>query len=154
MGWIIAVVILPSCVCAAWLVVRRPLRQVFEEVGVDQAKILFHRRREWLEAGFLSAISRLDPIERVRWEEARWLDPVTWARDHKSRYLIALVEVQFPGEVMDLDAASSAGHATAIFEYRRGRWVAEGVRLQATRPADVFHQPGRFEPLARPPIRG
>jgi hypothetical protein len=150
MGWIIAVVILPLCFVAAWLIVRKPLRKVVEEMGVDQARLTFHQRREWLEAGFLSSIAKLDPIERLRWENAHWHDQVHWARDHQTRRLLALVEIHFDFDPFDGSSDGLTNHATALFEYRKGRWFADGKRLDATRPDEAFRQLGRFEPVARP----
>ena len=95
MGWIIWGVVLPACLVAAWLIVRRPLRQVVEELHVDQARLLFRQQREWLEARFLKALGKLDPIERLRWEDAHWHDEVLWARDNQTRRLLALVGIHF-----------------------------------------------------------
>ena len=145
MGWIIGAVILPACLVTAWLIVRRPLRRVVEELGVDQARLSFRRQREWLEARFLTALGRVDPIERLRWEGANWHNQVHWARDNQTRQLLALVEVAFETDPLD-----QAGHATALFEYRRGRWIADGKRIDATRPDEAFLHLGRFRPVAPP----
>ena len=151
MGWIIWGVVLPSCLVAAWLIVRKPLRQVVEELHVDQARLLFRQQREWLEARFLKAMGKVDPIERLRWEDANWHDEVIWARDNQTRRLLALVEIHFDPAPDDEDAPeSTAQHATALFEYRRGRWIADGKRLDATRPVDAMVRHGRFEPVAPP----
>lgn len=151
MGWIIWGVILPSCLVAAWLIVRRPLRQVVEEMHVDQARLLFRQRREWLEARFLDALGAIDPIERLRWEGARWHDEVHWARDSQTRRLLALVEIHFEPDPFDDALRPHAPHATALFEYRKGRWFADGKRLDATRPEDALVRHGRFEKVAPPP---
>jgi hypothetical protein len=153
MGWIIWGIVLPSCVVAAWLIVRKPLRQVVEELSVDQARLLFHQQREWLEARFLTALGRLDPIERLRWENARWSDLVHWARDHQTRRLLALVEIHFETDSFDTSLESVADHATALFEYRKGRWFADGKRLDATRPDEAFLHHDRFEPVSPPQRR-
>lgn len=153
MGWIIWGVILPTCLLVAWLIVRRPLRQVVEELHVDQARLLFRQQREWLEARFLKAMGKLDPIERLRWEEARWHDEVLWARDIQTRRFLALVEVHFDPDPFDPTDGLHARHATALFEFRGGRWSADGKRLDATRPADALTRHGRFEPVAPPPRR-
>jgi hypothetical protein len=153
MGWIIWGVVLPSCAVAAWLIVRKPLRQVVEELHVDQARLLFRQQREWLEARFLKALGRLDPIERLRWEDANWHDEVVWARDNQTRRLLALVEIHFDPDPDDESPDSVTRHATALFEYRRGRWVADGKRLDATRPVDAMVRHGRFEPVAPPQRR-
>jgi hypothetical protein len=153
MGWIIWGVVLPTCLIAAWLIVRRPLRQVVEELHVDQARLLFRQQREWLEARFLKAMGKADPIERLRWEDANWHDEVLWARDNQTRRLLALVEIHFDPDPDDDVPDSTAMHATALFEYRRGRWVADGKRLDATRPVEAMVRHGRFEPVAPPQRR-
>jgi hypothetical protein len=150
MGWIIWGFVLPSCVVAAWLIVLNPLRQVLEELCVDQARLGFHQQREWLEARFLSALGKVDPIERLRWENAQWQDQVHWARDHQTRRLLALVEVQFEVNPYETSTEPLVSHATALFEYRKGRWFADGKRLDATHPDEVFQWMGRFEPVLRP----
>jgi len=156
MGWIIWGVILPSCLVAAWLIVSRPLRQVIEELRVEQARLLFRQRREWLEAHFLGALGKLDPVERHRWEEARWQDEVHWARDNQTHRLLAFVEIRFDaGPASDDDEPGPiARHATALFEYRKGRWFADGKRLDATLPGEALLRPGRFERVAPSPRRG
>ena len=153
MGWIIWGLVLPTCLVAAWLIVRNPLRQVLEELSVDQARLAFRQQREWLEARFLSALGKVDPIERLRWENARWHDQVHWARDHQTRRLLALVEIHFETDPFDTSPEPIAGHATALFEYRKGRWFADGKRLDATRPDEVLQRPGRFQPLGPPQRR-
>ncbi len=147
MGWIIWGVVLPSCGVAAWLIVRRPLRQVVEELHVDQARALFRQQREWLEARFLTTMGGLDPIERLRWEDAHWHDEVLWARDNQTRRFLALVEVHFESGP---PSVPHRRHATALFEYRRGRWIADGKSLDATRPVEALVRHGRFEPVAPP----
>ncbi len=150
MGWIIAGVVLPSCVIAAWFILRKSLRHMIEEMGVDQARLVFHQRREWLEAAFLTSLAKLDPVERLRWESARWHNQVHWARDNQTRRLLALVEIHFEeAEPFESSSDSLANHATALFEYRRGQWFADGKRLDATRPDEVLQQLGRFQPLVR-----
>jgi hypothetical protein len=153
MGWIIAGVILPSCLVAAWLIVRKPLRQVVEELGVDQARLTFHQSREWLEARFLTALAKIDPMERLRWENAHWHNQVHWARDNQTRRLLALVEIHFEFDPFDNSGDPLGNHATALFEYRKGRWFADGKRIDATRPDEAFQRLGRFEPVAKPQRR-
>ena len=115
MGWIIWGIILPSCLVAAWLIVRNPLRLVFEDLRIDKAHLRFRQQREWLEVRFLKALGKVDPIERLRWEDARWHDQVHWARDSQTRRLLALVEVHFEAAPFDSPPGPLAGHATALF---------------------------------------
>ena len=150
MGWIIWGIVLPSCLVAAWLIARKPLRQVVEELSFDQGRMQFRQQREWLEARFLTALGKLDPIERLRWEGAQWHDQVHWARDNQTRRLLALVEIHFEPDPFDTSPEPIAGHATALFEYRKGRWTADGKRLDATRPDEAFLRHARFEPVSPP----
>jgi hypothetical protein len=126
------------------LILRRPLRQIAEDMHVDHARVLFHQQREWLEARFISALNRADPVEGERWESAHWHDEVVWARDRQTRHLLALVCVHF--EPAPFELSSSPKHATVLFEFRKGRWCAEGKRLDKTRPHEAIGRNQRFEP--------
>ena len=143
MEWLIWAGLLPGCVLAAVLIARRPARQVWEEMHVDRARVLFRQRREWLEARFVGALLRADAAEGHRWEDARWHDEIVWARDRQSRRLLALIGVHF--EPDPLDDPPFPHHATALFEFRKGRWHAEGKRLDEIRPDEAFLRLHRFE---------
>ena len=145
MGWLIWAVILPVCLVVGIFLLHRPLRLFFEDLHVDQARETFHTQREWLEARFVSALARLDSSEGSRWEEAKWHDEVLWARDRKSRHFLALVCVHF--EADPFDHHPSTHLATAVFEYRKGRWYAEGKRLDEIRPDEAVGRNRRFEPV-------
>ncbi len=151
MEWMIWGVLLPACMVASWRVAHKPLRRVAEEVEADRARLRFRRDREWLEARFLTALGKLGPIERLRWEGAHWHDRVHWARDNRTRRLLALVEVHFDPDPLDGSPEPPADHATALFEYRKGTWAADGKRLDATRPDEALSRQGRFEPVEPPP---
>jgi hypothetical protein len=142
--------ILAICLLAAWFVLRRPLRQIVEDVHVDHAREQFHQQREWLEARFVSALGRDDPSEGQRWDSAHWHDEILWARDRQSRHLLALVCVHFePGP---FDLLSPARHATAVFEFRKARWCADGKRLDEMRPNEAVGRNQRFEAVAVTPL--
>ncbi|HEV3163889.1 MAG TPA: hypothetical protein VGZ22_07635 [Isosphaeraceae bacterium] len=147
MGWIIWGGILPVCMLALWLLGRRPVRQVVEDIHFDQARILFRQQREWLEARFLSALARNDPLEGLRWEEAHWHDEIVWARERPSRRLLALVGVHFDADPIYDQPEHPPRHATALFEYHKGRWIAEGKRLDQTQPDEAFLRHHRLEPV-------
>jgi hypothetical protein len=131
----------------AWMILRRPFRLSFERMHVDHARDLFHQQREWLEARFLKALSRVDPEEGLRWEEAHWHDEVLWARDRQTRRLLALIGVHFDSDPFDDPLGARPRHATALFEFRKGRWVAEGKLLDELRPAEAVLRYQRFEPV-------
>jgi hypothetical protein len=145
MGLLIGCGILSVCVIVAWMVLRRPLRQIVEDVHVDHARALFHQRREWLEARFISALGRVDAVESQRWETAQWHDEVLWARDRQSRHLLALVCVHFDPD--PIDEFPGRRHATALFEFRKGQWWAEGNSLDEMRPDEAVGRDQRFEEI-------
>jgi hypothetical protein len=143
MPWVIGAGILVVCLLTIWMIVRRPLRQIVEDVHVDHARELFHQQREWLEARFISALNHADPSEGQRWESAQWHDEVLWARDRQTRRLLALVCVEFePGP---FDLLQVPRHATALFEFRKGHWQVEGKRLDETRPDEAVGRNQRYE---------
>ena len=147
MELVIWVGVLPACLVAGWLVLRRPVRQFAEDMHLDHARELFRQQREWLEARFLGALGKVDADERVRWEDAHWHDEVTWARDRQSRTLLALIGVHFENPPFeDLDEPKPK-HATALFEFRKGRWFAEGKRIDQVRPDEAVLRGHRFEPV-------
>lgn len=145
---------MPACAVAGWLVLRRPVRHFAEEYHVDHARDLFRLRREWLEARFVGSLGHTDALERLRWEDAHWHDEVLWARDRQSRLLLALIGVHFDGQEFDELGEPHPRHATALFEYRKGRWYAEGKRLDEVRPDEAVLHYHRFEPVITQPRRG
>ena len=153
MGWFIWCGVLPACIATAWLVLRRPVRQLTEEMHVDHARDLFRRQREWLEARFITALSKIDAREGARWDEAHWHDEILWARDRQTRRLLAMVGVHFATNAFEEPAESPPRHATALFEFRKGLWVAEGKRLDEIRPDEAVLRSQRFEPVVLHPRR-
>ncbi|WP_406700037.1 hypothetical protein V5E97_14460 [Singulisphaera sp. Ch08] len=146
--------ILPACLVALFLILRRPARQFAEEMHVDHARDLFRQQREWLEARFLTALGKVDPIEGLRWEEAHWHDEVLWARDRQTRRLLALIGVHFDSSPFEDLPDPAPRHATALFEFRKGRWFAEGKRLDEVGPDEAVRRNQRFEPVVLHPRRG
>jgi hypothetical protein len=148
MGLLIGAGILSICVVAAWMMLRRPLRQIVEDVHVDHARALFHQHREWLEARFISSLSQVEPADWQRWEAAHWHDEVIWARDRQTRHLLALVCVHF--DAGPFDEWQGRRHATAVFEFRKGQWCVDGRCLDKTRPDEAVGRNQPFEPVVVP----
>jgi hypothetical protein len=153
MSWIISGGLVLVCLVAAWLILRGPLRQLSEDVHAERARDLFRQRREWLEADFLGALGKIDPTERLRWEDAHWHDEILWARDRQTRRLLALIGVHFGTSLFDEWPDPNSRHATALFEFRKGRWYAEGKRLDEIRPDEAVRRNQRFEPVIMHPRR-
>jgi hypothetical protein len=153
MGTIIWGPLLVAGLGAGCLVLRRPVRHFLEELHSGPARAQFRQQREWLEARFLSALARVDPVERARWEDAHWHDEVLWARDRQTRVFLALIGVHFDGPAFDELGEPQPRHATALFEYRKGRWSADGKRLDEIRPDEAVLRNHRFEPVVTHPRR-
>ena len=153
MGWVVWAGLLPVCAVAAAIVLLRLARRVLGETRVESARDQFRRQREWLEARFLTALAKLDPEERLRWEDAHWHDEVLYARDRQTRRLLALIGVHFDPDPLDLDAGPYPRHATALFEFRKGQWNADGKRLDHVRPDEAFLRNQRFVQIVLPERR-
>ena len=145
MGWLIWAGVLPLCLVAAFFLLQRPLRIFFEDLHVDQARESFHCQREWLEARFVTALSRIDPAEGARWEDAQWHDEVLWARDRQTRRFLALVCVHF--DANPFDPLTSAGWPRPFSSTARGSGPPTGKRLDETRPDEVVGRNRRYEPV-------
>ena len=106
--------------------------------------------REWLEARFISALATSIPPKASGGRSAQWHDEVLWARDRQTRCLLALVCVHFEPGPFELFQARR--HATALFEFRKGHWCAEGKRLDEMRPDEAVgrNQRSRRSPSRRP----
>jgi len=146
-GPIIGGVVLTACTMAGWFFVRHPLRQLFDGFRFERGRALFRQQREWLEARFLKALAVDDPHEAIRWDDAQWLDEVHWARDRQTGRLLALTGVEFDVNPFDDGVIR---HATALFEYRKGRWVADGKHVDALRPGEALLRHRRYEPVTPP----
>lgn len=140
--------LIPTGIGCGWLLIRRPLRDALEDLNLDRAREQFRIQREGLEARFVATVNRTEPVEGLRWDEAEWRDEVVWARDRRTRRILALVGVAFEPEVFGGYSDPPARHATALFEYRKGKWVADGRRLDEIRPHEAFIGNQRLEPIA------
>lgn len=147
MAWVIWGGMLSLALVAVGAWVRRPVRFALESLRFDRAREQFRQQREWLEARFLGSLAKADPTEHHRWEDAHWHDEVVWARERPSRRLLALIGVHFDSdEIFDLPD-DPPRHATALFEFRKGRWLADGKWLDQVRPDEACLRHHRFEPV-------
>jgi hypothetical protein len=143
MEFLILAGILPVCLIAIWLILKRPIRLFVEDLHVDTAREQFRLQRERLEARFVSALAKLDASEGLRWEEANWHDEIFWARDRQTRNLLALVGVHF--DLDPFDEIPTRRLATAVFEFRKGEWRGEGKRLDEVWPDEAVGRNQRYE---------
>ncbi len=113
-----------------------------------RAKDLLHRRREWLEAEFVSRASASGKPRRMVWEDCEFDDPVSLARDRHSGQLHALVGVTITFLPVDeqgleeLDAQPAHRAATAVFRFNGTEWTTDGRAIFNLNPAETIQRYG------------
>ena len=104
----------------------------------------FHRRREWLEADFLTIASESGRPRGLTWADCEFADEVSFARDRHSGELKALVAVTIRfeaiegGEMEDVQAVGNLRAATAVFRHQSGQWTTEGRAIFNLNPTEAI----------------
>lgn len=137
---------------AVWMLQR--LRNS-RRMQLVQMRELFHRRREWLEATFLSQAARSGKPRGLRWADCDFEDAVCFAREKKSRQYRALVGITIrfeaiPGGGMEhVEAVSNLRSATAVFTFSDRAWQTDGRAVFNLSPAETIeHFAHELEPVA------
>ena len=132
---------------SAAVVFLRPLwRRRREEARVLRARRLFHQRREWLEADFLSIASRSGKPRGLNWAECEFDNGLALARDRRTGQLRALVGVTVrfdAGEGGGSIAGASVGNlraATAVFRFDGVHWATDGRAIFNLNPAETIQR--------------
>lgn len=127
----IAAAVLAALALAFWLGARR--RHQRAEAELADARQLFHRRREWLEAKFLTLASQSGKPRGLAWDDCEFDNGVAMARDRRSGQLRAFVAVTISfsavegGGMEDVEAVDDLRAATAVFAMNEsGEWTTEG----------------------------
>ncbi len=112
------------------------------------AREVFRRRREWLEADFVTRASERSKPRDLVWVGCEFEDAVSYARDRGTGHLRALVgvSISFAAD----DASDSEGSAavvavrcgTAVFRFENGQWTSDGRAVFNLSPAETIR---RFE---------
>ena len=109
-----------------------------------RAQSIFYRRREWLEADFLTQAKRSGKPRGLEWVDCDFEDEVSFARDKNNGRLRALVGVTIsfeaiPGGGMEeVEAVSNLRCATAVFRFHQGEWVTDGRAIFNLRPIEAI----------------
>ena len=112
----------------------------------DQARSSFHRRREWLEARFLTLAAQSGKPRGLRWADCEFANDVAFARDRKTRRFRALVAVsiQFEaiagGDMEHVEAVGNRKAATVVFRLDGLEWEVDGRALFNLNPAQTIEQ--------------
>ncbi len=128
-----------------WHAVAWRVRQV-QRVRLRLAKLLFRRRREWLEAEFLSLASALGKPRSVLWAGCEFEDAVSFARDRQTGQIRALVGVTIglapaDGHLFgEFDADPAQREATAVFHFDGQRWMTDGRAVFNLNPEETIRR--------------
>jgi hypothetical protein len=145
--WVIAIVaaVLAAGSCAAgglWLWGKWRCRRA--ESQMDRARRTFHRRREWLEARFVSIYARRGAPRGLDCLDCDFENEVTFARDRHSGELRALVAVTISfkavegGGMEDNPNVGNLRAATAVFCFDGAEWSTNGDPKFNLNPAQVI----------------
>lgn len=113
-------------------------------VRLRLARQLLHRRREWLEAEFLSLASAINQSRNLAWTDCQFDDAVALARDRQSGQLRALVGITITlaaseEDVSDEREAEWSQHAaTAVFYFDGTQWTTDGRAVFNLSPTETI----------------
>ncbi|HEY6563530.1 MAG TPA: hypothetical protein VIY86_03490 [Pirellulaceae bacterium] len=152
MRWLLLVSAM-ACVSLSLYLTQR-LRHLRSQY-VLRMRDLFHRRREWLEAEFLTQAGRSGRPRGLQWAECDFEDAVSFARDRKTRQYRALVAVTIRfkaisgGGMEHVAAVHNLRSATAVFHFDQGQWRTDGRAVFNLSPAETIeHFAHELEPVA------
>ena len=109
-----------------------------------KARQSFRRRREWLEARFVTLASRSASSRGRRWVDCEFEDDVAFARERTTGRLRALVgvSIQFEppagGCAENGDLVSSRNAATVVFRLDGPEWEVDGRAYFNLNPAETI----------------
>ena len=117
-----------------WFIAARMLRskRISPQMLTEDAKHLFHLRREWLEARFFSIASVSGKPRGLMWVDSDFEDEVSFARDRLTGQLRAFVGVTIRFAAIEgggMEENENVGRlraATAVFLLDGNEWVTQG----------------------------
>ena len=140
--WLIVPAVLTAVIAGAYFLPR--WRQHRREQRLIQARRDFHRRREWLEARFVTLASQSGKPRGLAWTKCEFENPVTFARDRSSGQLRAFVGVTIGFEAVEgggmeeVEAVSNLRAATAVFHLQDQVWATDGRAIFNLNPAQAI----------------
>ncbi len=144
--WVFALVVgilvgIFAVICVAFLPMWQKRRT---DALLAHGRASFHRRREWLEARFLTLAEQSGKPRGLRWSNCEFDDDVSFARDRRSGRPRALVAVTvsfeaIPGGGMeDVEAVGNLRAATVVFRLDGPEWEADGKAYFNLSPAETI----------------
>ena len=114
----------------------------------ERACQLFFRRREWIEARFLTMASNSGKPRGLEWANCDFENAVSFARDKNTGELCALVgvtisfEATIGGDMEDVEAVSNLRDATSVFRFEDDAWVTDGRAVFNLNPIETIRHFG------------
>lgn len=139
-----AVVVLLLAVVSGAVFVWQRWKVHRAEAQMARARQSFHRRREWLEARFLTLASQSGKPRGLTWVDCDFENDITFARDRHSGQLRALVGVTISfkavegGDMEDNPNVGNLRAATAVFCFDGAQWTTRGEPKFNLNPAQVI----------------
>lgn len=125
-------------------IVLRPLRASWRQARFEEARRVFHRQRERLEAKFIQLGINANRPAVPRWVDCEFEDDVTYARSRATGELSAFVAVTLEMDVSadrSLPPGEGTGHfrdGTAVFRFDRGHWQTDGRAIFNLSPTEAI----------------
>ena len=116
--------------------------------SLAHAQQTFHRRREWLEADFVTQASGSGKPRGLRWVDCEFDDSVAFARDRRTGRYRALVGVTIRFEAIEgggmeeVEAVSNLKAATVVFRLDGPAWEADSrafFNLSPSQTIEHYH---------------
>jgi hypothetical protein len=120
-----------AALIAAWPAWRRRRHRAF----FAQARQRFVKRREWLEARFMTLATKSGKPRGLEWVNCEFDNAVRFARDRDTGNFRALVAVTISfraiegGGMEDVEAVGNLRAATAVFLFEGNEWTTLGQVL-------------------------
>jgi len=144
--WVFAAVVgILVVILAGFGVALSPRRRKRRREAMQaSARASFHRRREWLEARFLTLAGQSGKPRGLRWSNCDFDNAVAFARDRRTGRLRALVAVTIsfeaiPGGGMEeVEAVGNLRAATVVFRLDGPEWETDGKACFNLSPAETI----------------
>ena len=142
--WTLALVVGAGLVVVAWRTTAAWRRRRHYREALLLARQLFRRRREWLEAEFLSLASGTARPRELVWSNCEFANDVAFARDRGTGQLRALVGITLRldvpgGKLFPVGGVlKTARLGTAVFHFDGQRWSSDGRAIFNLNPKEAI----------------
>ena len=147
MGLLIGAGILSVCILVTWLILRRPVRQIVEDVHVERARDSVPPAARMAGSPIHLGPEPIRPVEGQRWEDAQWQDEVLWARPSDSPFAGAGLRRVRARSVRPVSRAQARDGALRVSQ---GELDVRGQADRRGAPDEAVGRNQRFEAVVVP----